>query len=75
MNPDSIPNLAPDNVVPICQKYLLSIREAALYFNIGQKKLRRLAEDNLGTFSVFSGNRFLINRTKFERYIEDSSAI
>lgn len=61
--------------LPVSKKYLLSIREAAAYFNIGIKKMRRLAEDNLGGFAVFSGNRYLINRTKYERFIEQSSEI
>lgn len=61
--------------LPASEKYLLSIRESAAYFNIGIKKMRRLAEDNLGGFAVFSGNRYLINRTKFERFIEQSSEI
>ena len=61
--------------MPVSEKYLLTIREAAVYFNIGIKKMRRLAEDNPGGFAVFSGNRYLINRTKFERFIEQSSEI
>lgn len=32
--------------------------------------MRRLAEDNLGRFSVYSGNRYLIIRTKFEEYMD-----
>ena len=32
------------------ERYTLSIKEAALYFNIGIKKMRRLAEENLGSF-------------------------
>ena len=62
-------------IVPINEKYMLTIREAAVYFNIGIKKMRRLAEDNLGRFAVYSGNRFLIIRTKFEKFIEESSEI
>lgn len=61
--------------VPISEKYMLTIREASQYFNIGVKKLRRLAEDNTGRFSVYSGNRYLIIRTKFEKFVEESSAI
>lgn len=59
----------------IGEKYMLTIREAVVYFNIGIKKMRRLAEDNQGRFSVYSGNRYLIIRTKFEKFIEDSSTI
>lgn len=42
--------------VPVSEKYMLSIKEAAEYFSIGMKKMRRLAEDNLGRFAVYSGN-------------------
>ena len=49
--------------------------QAAPYYNIGMKKLRRLAEDNLGVFSVYSGNRYLIVKTKFEDFIQNSLEI
>ena len=62
-------------IVPVSEKYTLTIKEAAAYFNIGIKKMRRLAEDNLGRFSVFSGNKYLIIRTKFEKFIDNSSEI
>ena len=61
--------------LPINERYMLTIKEAASYFNIGTKKLRRLAEDNLGTVTVFCGNRFLIVRPKFEEFILESSEI
>ncbi len=61
--------------VPVSEKYMLTIKEAAVYFSIGTKKMRRLAEDNLGRFAVYSGNRYLIIRTKFEKFVEESSAI
>ena len=61
--------------VPISDKYSLSIKEAAQYFSIGVKKMRRLAEDNLDDFAVYSGNRYLIIRAKFEKYLEKTSAI
>lgn len=62
-------------VVPMGEKYLLTIREAGAYFNLGVKKMRRLAEDNLGIFSVYSGNRYLVIRPKFEEFICKSSEI
>ena len=61
--------------MPVSEKYLLTIRESAEYFNIGIKKMRRLAEENTGRFSVFSGNKYLIIRHKFEKFIDDSSEI
>ena len=32
------------------KKYMLIIREALVYFNIGAEKIRRMAEDNVGRF-------------------------
>ena len=61
--------------IPFSEKYALTIKEAAIYFNIGSKKLRRLAEENLGRFAVESGNRFLIIRPKFEHFLDQSSSI
>ena len=60
---------------PVSEKYTLSINEAAQYFGIGVKKMRRLAEDNLGGFAVYSGNRYLIIRCKFEEYLQKNQLI
>ncbi len=57
------------------EKFMLTIKEAAPYFNVGEKKLRRLVEDHLGDFAVYSGNRYLIIRTKFEEFVMSSSEI
>lgn len=62
-------------LVPVCEKYTLTIKEAAAYFNIGIKKMRRLAEMNTGRFAVVSGNKFLIIRPKFEKFLDDSSQV
>lgn len=61
--------------IPLGEKYLLTVKEAGSYFNIGVKKMRRLAEDNLGVFSVYSGNKYLVIRPKFEEYICRTSTI
>lgn len=61
--------------VPVGEKYMLTIKEAAAYFNIGIKKMRRLAEDNLGNFAVYSGNRYLIIRSKFETFLNETSSV
>ena len=62
-------------IVPVSEKYTLTVKEAAAYFNIGIKRMRRLAEENTGRFSVFSGNKYLIIRNKFEKFIDESSEI
>ena len=66
---------AENTLVPVSEKYTLTIKEAAAYFNICIKKMRRIAEDNLGTVAVYCGNRFLIIRPKFEEFILNSSEI
>lgn len=64
-----------ENKVPLSEKYSLTIKEAADYFSIGVKKMRRLAEDNLGDFAVYNGNRYLVLREKFEDYLQRASSI
>lgn len=61
--------------IHIGEKYMLTIKEASQYFNLGVKKLRRLAENNVGGFAIYSGNRYLIIRVKLEEFIMESSAI
>ena len=55
--------------MPVQEKYALTIREAAEYYNIGIKRMRRLAEENSDGFGLWNGNRFLIIRTRFEEYL------
>ena len=57
--------------VPIQEKYTLSIEEASRYFRIGEKKLRRLAEENLDSgWVIVNGNRIQIKRKQFEKIID-----
>lgn len=56
--------------IPISEKYMLTIKEASEYFNIGIKNMRRMAEQNTGFYAVYLGNRYLIVRRKFEEYMD-----
>ena len=38
--------------IPVKDKFLLTINEASEYFNIGQKNMRRFAEDHLDSFAI-----------------------
>lgn len=62
--------------VPIWQKFTLTIHEAADYFNIGEKKLRQLAEEfeDYG-FVLRNGNKTLIKREKFEDFINMTNSV
>ena len=57
--------------VTIWEKYTLSIEEASRYFRIGEKKLRKLAEENLDSgWVIVNGNRIQIKRKQFEKIID-----
>lgn len=55
----------------IGSKYIITTKEAAQYFNLGIKKIRKLASENQGEFLLDSGNRYLIIRPKFEEFLNE----
>lgn len=60
--------------VPIWQKPMLTLGEAAAYYNIGINKLRDIAiedEDNDCDFVLRIGNKRLIKRSKFDTYLSN----
>lgn len=58
------------------EKYNLTVKEAAEYFTIGEKKLRRLAEENPEAgFALMNGSHMLIKRTAFEKYVDMAESI
>lgn len=62
--------------VPIWEKYTLTIEEAAKYFRIGEKKLRKLAEENPdANWLIMNGNRIQIKRRQFEKVIDSLDMI
>lgn len=65
-----------ENKVPLWHKYTLTISEASEYFNIGEKKLRQMVqEDNTADFILNNGVKVLIKRVKFEQYIDETCSI
>ena len=68
-NVDNIEAKMKGKMVPIWEKYMLTIDEAVQYFGIGEKKIRMLISENTDTdycFTVQVGNKSLINRHKEE---------
>ena len=60
-----------NTAVPIWEKYTLTIEEASKYFRIGEKKLRKLAEENIDAgWVIVNGNRIQIKRKQFEKIID-----
>ncbi len=67
-----------DKSVPVWEKYLLTVDEAVQYFGIGEKKIRTLIAENIGTdycFTVQIGNKSLVNRHKFEDFLNQTTSI
>lgn len=64
------------NSVPLWHKYTLTIPEASEYFNIGEKKLRQMAQENsTADFLLNNGVKVLIKRAKFEEFLNETSSI
>lgn len=55
--------------VPIPQKLLLTVEEAAEYSNIGICKINELAKEPMCNFVLYVGRKKLIKRKEFEKYI------
>lgn len=57
--------------IPIWRKYTLSVQEAAKYFRIGDKKLRKLIDEQPDAeFILWNGSRPQIKRRLFEQYVD-----
>ena len=62
--------------IPYWEKYMLTLREAAEYFHIGEKKMRQIVDDNMdANFLLESGNRIMIKRKLFEEYLDRATVI
>ena len=63
-------------VVPVWEKVLLTIDEAAAYSNLGKNLLRDITKEPTCTFALYKGKRdVLIKRKSFEKYLEEHKAI
>lgn len=61
--------------IPIWQKITLKPEEAAEYSNIGIHKIRDLTKEKRCPFVLHVGNKILIKRKAFEKYIENQTYI
>ena len=68
--------MAKEVQVSVCDKYTLTIPEAIKYFNIGENKLRTIANEHSDSdFILMCGNRILFKRKKFEDFLDKCSVI
>lgn len=62
--------------IPFWEKYSLSIEEAALYFRIGENKLRAMvSQDPYAEYILWNGNRPQIKRHMFELYLDKIGSV
>lgn len=58
-----------DKQVQIKDKFCLTIEEASAYFNIGEKKLRKIVSDNLDSgFIIQNGVKFLVKENNLRNF-------
>ena len=64
------------NTIPVWKRYSLTITEAAEYYHIGENKLRMIADEHPeADFIIMNGNRILIKRQKFEKYLDYATVV
>ena len=64
--------------IPIWEKYMLTVDEVVQYFGIGEKKIRMLISEHLNSeccFTVQVGCKSLINRKKFEAFLDQTTSL
>lgn len=61
--------------VPIHEKATISIQEAVAYTGIGEHKMRELVNQRNCDFVIKIGNKNLIKRQKFEKFLENQNVL
>lgn len=61
--------------VPIWEKIMLTKEEAAAYSHIGINKLEELLKKPNCPFALYVGNKNLVKRREFEKFIAESVEI
>lgn len=61
--------------IPVWEKAVLTIPEAAEYSGIGRGRLRKLCDDPDCSFSFKVGNRRMVKRKEFDQFISTTKAI
>lgn len=67
-----------ENSIPLSQKFLLTVKEASMYFNLGENKLYKIAADYQNSeykFVLQNGCRIMINRRNFEEFLNNTTSI
>ncbi len=63
------------NNVPLWEKLLLTLDEAAALSGIGKNTIRRISDGEDCPFVMFVGNKRLIKRKQFDAYLSSAYSI
>lgn len=61
--------------IPLCQKEMLTLSEAAALFGIGINRIRDMTNDEHCSYVLFVGGKRLIKRRLFLEYLEEAYSI
>ena len=61
--------------VPIWEKAALTLEEAAAYSNIGINRLRDITNDEHSKLVLWVGNKRLIKRRAFDKFIDTNFSV
>ena len=67
-----------NDAVHLNERFLLTIKEASRYFNIGENKMHRIAneyKESDHNFVLLNGSRMMIKRKKFEEFLCETTTI
>lgn len=62
-------------LVPVWEKELLSVKEAAAYFGIGEHKIREMTDGETCKYVLWVGNKRLVKRRLFQKILEEQYSI
>lgn len=61
--------------IPVYEKVMLTVQEAAAYTGIGVNKLREMSDEEGCDYVLWVGNRRLFKRRKLEEFIERAYSV
>lgn len=61
--------------IPFWKKSNLTLQEASAYFGIGVNRIREITDRNNCNFVLFVGNKRLIKREGFEKFLNEAYVV
>jgi hypothetical protein len=64
-----------EKIVPISEKCLLTLDEAAQYTGLGLQKLRNISNSDNCEFVLWNGSKRMLKRVKLEEYLNKAYSL